>query len=198
LSDDEAGRTFLSRWSRRKIAARQAEAEPQIAAAATPQPAPEAAGLREGEPVQPQPLPDPETLEGLRSEYREFLQPGVDESVRRVALKKLFADPHFNVMDGLDVYIDDYSKPDPIPAALLRSLNQARGLRLFDDEDEAARGEADGATQQIAAVTADGPVAALPADDPGNVTDCREETEGPEIGSGEASGDRKNGQSSSV
>ena len=30
-------------------------------------------------------------------------------------MKKLFADPHYNVMDGLDVYIDDYSKPDPIP-----------------------------------------------------------------------------------
>jgi hypothetical protein len=33
--------------------------------------------------------------------------------VRNAALKKLFTDPHFNVMDGLDVYIDDYGKPDP-------------------------------------------------------------------------------------
>jgi hypothetical protein len=122
----------------------------------------------------------------------------VDESVRRVALKKLFADPHFNVMDGLDVYIDDYSKPDPIPAALLRSLNQARGLRLFDDEDEAARGDADAAAQQVGAVTADGPVATLPSDDPGNVTDCREETEGPERGCNDSPEERKNGQSSSV
>ena len=30
-------------------------------------------------------------------------------------MKKLFSDPHFNVMDGLDTYIDDYGKPDPIP-----------------------------------------------------------------------------------
>ena len=32
------------------------------------------------------------------------------------AMKKLFTDPHFNVMDGLDIYIDDYRKPDPLPA----------------------------------------------------------------------------------
>lgn len=33
-----------------------------------------------------------------------------EESVKRAALKKLFSDPRFNVMDGLDVDIDDYSK----------------------------------------------------------------------------------------
>ena len=53
-------------------------------------------------------------------------------------MKKLFADPHFNVMDGLDTYIDDYGKPDPIPAAMLRKMAQAKFLGLFDDEPEAA------------------------------------------------------------
>ena len=33
-------------------------------------------------------------------------------------------------MDGLDVYIDDYSKPDPIPADMVRQLVQAR--YIFD------------------------------------------------------------------
>lgn len=117
---------FLSRWSRRKLqtdqrasAARAAEL-PSAAAppAATVQPA--AA------------LPEPGT-----PEFREFFDPKVDEALRRVALKKLFGDPHFNVMDGLDTYIDDYSKPDPISAAMLRQLNQARELFLFDDEDKA-------------------------------------------------------------
>ena len=41
------------------------------------------------------------------------------EDVRRAALKKLFSDPRFNVMDGLDVYIDDYSKTEPIPPEML-------------------------------------------------------------------------------
>jgi hypothetical protein len=58
------------------------------------------------------------------------MQPGVDENVRRTALRKLLRDPRFNVMDGLDVYIDDYSKPDPIAPEIVRQLAHAR--YLFD------------------------------------------------------------------
>jgi hypothetical protein len=55
-------------------------------------------------------------------------------------MKKLFSDPHFNAMDGLDVYIDDYSKPDPIPPEMLRKLASASFLKLFgDEEDEAGK-----------------------------------------------------------
>ena len=62
----------------------------------------------------------------IDSDFTGFMQPGVDESLKRGALKKLFSDPRFNVMDGLDVYIDDYSKPDPIDPAIVRTLAQAR------------------------------------------------------------------------
>ena len=48
------------------------------------------------------------------SDFVAFMQPKVAETVKRAALKKLFRDPRFNVMDGLDVYIDDYSIPSPI------------------------------------------------------------------------------------
>ena len=41
---------------------------------------------------------------------RRSCNPNVDESLKRQALRKLFADPRFNVMDGLDVYIDDYTQ----------------------------------------------------------------------------------------
>jgi hypothetical protein len=51
-------------------------------------------------------------------------------------MKKLFADPHFNVMDRLDIYIDDYSQPDPLPLAMLRQMTSAKTLNLFDDEPE--------------------------------------------------------------
>jgi hypothetical protein len=44
-------------------------------------------------------------------------------------MKKLFSDPHFNVMDGLDSYIADYGKPDPIPLSMLRLMNQSAGSR---------------------------------------------------------------------
>jgi hypothetical protein len=58
----------------------------------------------------------------------------VEPEVRNAAMKKLFADPHFNVMDGLDTYIDDYSKPDPLPLAMLRQMASAKFLNLFEED----------------------------------------------------------------
>ncbi|MEP7283342.1 MAG: DUF3306 domain-containing protein [Rubrivivax sp.] len=66
-----------------------------------------------------------------------FMARDVSPEVRNVALKRLFADPAFNVMDGLDTYIDDYGRPDPLPAASLRKMAAAAYLNLFDDEAEA-------------------------------------------------------------
>jgi len=75
-------------------------------------------------------------------------------------LKKLFSEPQFNVMDGLDTYIDDYSKPDPMPEAMLRGLNQAKELLLFEEQKTA-----DGAADAGAAAPAEmaGAQAELPA-----------------------------------
>jgi hypothetical protein len=70
------------------------------------------------------------------ADIRRFMSPKVDEDVKRAALKKLFADPRFNVMDGLDTYIDDYGKPDPIPPEMLRKLAQSHLLGLFEDEEQ--------------------------------------------------------------
>jgi hypothetical protein len=41
-------------------------------------------------------------------------------------------------MDGLDIYIDDYGKPDPIPASMLRSLLQSRVSRLLSTTRKAS------------------------------------------------------------
>jgi hypothetical protein len=60
----------------------------------------------------------------------------VGPEVRNAAMKKLFADPHFNVMDGLDIYIDDYSLSDPIPESMLRQMASAKFLKLFDDDED--------------------------------------------------------------
>jgi len=70
-------------------------------------------------------LPPLDTLT-IDSDYSVFMRPGVDDSVKCGALKKLFSDPRWNVMDGLDVYIDDYSKPDPIDPEVVRTLVSAR------------------------------------------------------------------------
>jgi len=119
---------FLSRWSRRKLDSARDRTAPRPAAPVAPVPP-------AARPPEKTELPPVDTLRGLASEYKDFLRPGVDEKLRQSALKKLFHDPHFNVMDGLDTYIDDYSKPDPIPEAMLRTLEHAKGL-LFDDEKE--------------------------------------------------------------
>jgi hypothetical protein len=108
---------------------------PAVDAASSSLPA--AAESRPANPVEP--LPTLEDVAALTrsSDYARFVRPGVDPTVKNAALKKLFSDPHFNVMDGLDTYIDDYGKPDPIPIAMLRQMNQAKFLGLFDDEEKA-------------------------------------------------------------
>src|SRR5262245_1650512 len=115
-----ADEPFLSRWSKRKTEARAGKRpeepapEPaRVHAAAQPPGAPAA------EPAAP--LPPVESLTP-ESDFTGFMKPEVDESVKREALKTLFTDPRFNVMDGLDVYIDDYSKPDPLPPEWLGQL----------------------------------------------------------------------------
>jgi hypothetical protein len=163
----EDGGNFLSRWSRRKIEARRAPAPaepaslPTTARAAVPP-----VDNRNDAPDAAVPLPPIEELRGLQSEYRDFLRPEIDESLRRSALKKLFHDPHFNTMDGLDTYIDDYTKADPIPDAMLKALNQAQGL-IFDreeapEEDGQQRAAAGG---EDAPKTIVGPVSAAPHDE---------------------------------
>src|SRR5262249_57863764 len=80
------------------------------------------------------------------SDFTAFLKPGVDPTVKRTALKKLLHDPRFNVMDGLDVYIDDYTKADPIPQNMLAEL-----LERFDrSHAPAAGGDADAAREESA------------------------------------------------
>lgn len=118
----EGGEPFLSRWSRRKEEAREAPAQPPVEPEVDPKaPAPE--------------LPSIEKLTA-ESDYRPFFQPKVGEDVRRAALKKLFSDPRFNVMDGLDVYIDDYSKSEAIPPEMLAGMKTAQDILRWAREDK--------------------------------------------------------------
>ena len=65
-----------------------------------------------------------------------FASRAVAPEVRNAAMKKLFTDPHFNVMDGLDIYIDDYTQPDPLPAAMLKQMASAKFMGLVEEESE--------------------------------------------------------------
>ena len=123
-------------------------------------------------------LPSLESLT-IDSDFTGFMRPGVDADLKRGALKKLFSDARFNVMDGLDVYIDDYSKPDPIDPAIVRTMVQARYIfnppatrvnaagHVEDVPADEATAAADGADSQDApAASGTGePAAALPSAD---------------------------------
>ncbi len=117
---------FLRRWSRRK----------QDAAAQAKAPAPKPAGAAEA----PK-LPSIDSLT-FESDFKDFMHAKVEESVKRAALKKLFADPRFNVIDYMDVYIDDYTQLETIPPDMLARLEHAKGT-LFkrDEEKQDAAGE---------------------------------------------------------
>jgi hypothetical protein len=119
---------FLRRWSRRK---QEAAAQPKAGAPQKDEPAPA--------------LPPLDSLT-FESDFKAFMHAKVKESVKRAALKKLFADPRFNVMDGLDIYIDDYSKDDPLPPGMLERLAHARAA-LFGPEKEKKPEEAPKTTE---------------------------------------------------
>jgi hypothetical protein len=131
MSDDN----FISRWSRRKIQARSdaggaapsADLVPAQAGIQSPTPHPVEPSPAA---LPPEPLPPVESLTP-ESDFTPFMRPDVDKDLKREALKTLFQDPRFNVMDGLDVYIDDYSKPDPLPEGWLEKMNAMKYLGVF-------------------------------------------------------------------
>jgi len=137
---------FASRWSRRKIEARKEKpAEPEPSSERTVPAVPADADTAAAPPGAPAPreLPPLESLKGLASEYTEFLKPGVDENLRRSALKKLFADPHFENFERFEAYCEDFTKGEPIPLAMLKTLEHAKDLLFGDEEKKDAPPEAE-------------------------------------------------------
>ena len=136
----QAARFSLRRWSQRKLESARAEVQTPAQAALPPVDASAAAQTPAGTahsalertgtssvstPSANADLPAIESLT-IDSDFAPFFKPQVDESIKRAALKQLFRDPRFNIMDGLDTYIDDYTQADPIPSAMLEDLMQRR------------------------------------------------------------------------
>ena len=151
----------LARWSRRKLEAARDTTPPVATAPAAPAP------TVTGAPATPAPieLPPVESLT-FDSDFTAFLRPEVDADLKRAALKQLFRDPRFNVMDGLDTYIDDYTKADPIPSDMLAGLLQRFARVAATDETSAV-----GAGERE---SADAPVDISPASDGENTTDVHQ------------------------
>ena len=145
---DTSDQGFLGRWSRLKTTANKGE---DTASTSTPPTVSPTAASKSSANTAPasvapsttssatSPAPTLQDVAQLtaESDYRAFVARDVATDVKNAAMKKLFADPHFNVMDGMDVYIDDYSHPDPLAPALLRQMASAKFLKLTDDDDTA-------------------------------------------------------------
>jgi hypothetical protein len=166
--------SFFSRWSRRKVQDRVGQPlppEPVAPPLAEPPPKPVAAAPVAPAPVpsaEPAPAPAP-TLDDVaqltpQADFSPFVAKTVPSEVRNAAVKKLFADPHFNVMDGLDIYIDDYTQPSPLSKVELAKMVGAQFLKLVDEPQErpvATEGNPDTATEAAAdPAPASDPVAA--------------------------------------
>ena len=109
----EEKEAFLSRWSRMKREEPvEKKAEPE-----TPAPA--------------LPAVDSVTAD---SDFAGFMHPKVKDELRRLALKKLFTDTHFNIPDPFEPFSGDWTG-EALPPDMLAQLNQARTL-LFDERDK--------------------------------------------------------------
>ena len=181
---------FLGRWARRKTDVLQgkpldepalvakpvpmavvgAKLTPTGAAESVPAVAPSSAAAAGEQPETKALSLDDVKLLTKDSDFKPFMAGNVGPEVRNAAMKKLFADPHFNVMDGLDIYIDDYSKSDPIPESMLRQMASSKFLKLFDDEEDAEKQKE---------------LASLPRENANNLTDeiVAQSGEGADIGS---------------
>ena len=109
---EEKKEAFLARWSRLKN-------EPP-------------AEHKEETPAPSLPSVDKLTPE---SDFSGFMHPKVEDALRRVALKKLFSDPHFNVPDPYEPFSGDWIGGDPISEEMLAALNQAQ-THLFSDKKQ--------------------------------------------------------------
>jgi hypothetical protein len=188
------GESFISRWSRRKLASEAGAAGPTAdaipvqtgiqsagaagptadaisAQAGTPSEASTLPGVLSASPqsVEPtsfEPLPPVESLTP-ESDFTPFMKPEVDPALRRQAFKKLMEDPRYNVMDGLDVYIDDYSKADPLPEGWLEKMSQVRYLGIFKEPGV----EEEGAGRGLEPAVGEKPASAAPELPPGTIGD---------------------------
>ena len=151
MAEEPSG--FLGRWARRKNDALQGKplqepvvgvlpAPPASSVALPPVPVEAVSASQPAPTTEIEQAPahelslDDAKLLTKDSDFKPFMASNVGPDVRNAAMKKLFADPHFNVMDGLDIYIDDYSISEPIPESMLRQMASAKFLKLFDDDDE--------------------------------------------------------------
>ena len=160
---------FLGRWSKRKAGIEPDPVEKKVEAPKDLSPAPAVEKIEDEAPPLPT-LDDVAKIDRFDPDFSAFMKPDVDPAVQQAALKKMFTDPHFNIMDGLDIYIDDYSKPDPLPPGMLERMVQSDMLKLFSKS----------ADEPVKEVSLDSQQAAVQPANPeldGNALDVQQQTD---------------------
>lgn len=164
--DDTEGfgeESFLRRWSSRKRRARRGEAEET--AAVRPGETPTSGDIDvSDEPERVLTDEDMPPIESLNedSDYSGFMSPGVSESLRRLALRKMFLSSKYNVTDGLDDYAEDFTKFAPLGNIITSDMRHQmemqaeRAKEKLEEEaraamEEAPAGEGDGAETTVSA-----------------------------------------------
>lgn len=136
---------FLSRWARRKRAARSG-GDPEAVSPEAPAPAdpPVSAATREVQ-ESPEDPPGDEDMPSLDNidagtDMSGFFSPKVSEAVKKAALRKFFHSPAFNVVDGLDDYDDDFRTFEALGDIVTSDM---RGRMEREAEATASRAPAD-------------------------------------------------------
>jgi len=153
--DAKAG--FVSRWSRRKRNARAAERRADNAAQISSIDRDRAPGMADPDPpvIEQRPFDRPADVQpadadlppldslGADSDYSGFLSPRVSAQLKRLALRKLFHSPKFNVRDPLDSEAGDFTKFQPLDDVVTADMRHqlARAQQALKDKvrEEIAR-----------------------------------------------------------
>ena len=154
--EDDKSESRLARWSRRK--AQQQSQVPVVSetpilqeeqvTATTEVVVAEAIEVEAELPV----LTDADMLpvESLHadSDFSGFLSPGVSEELRKLALRKMFALPSFQIRDGLDDYDDDFTVFEPLGDTVTNDPWTHRQKRLAEEKAAAEKAEAERLSQE--------------------------------------------------
>mgnify|MGYP006201165619 FL=1 len=184
---------FLSRWSKRKLEVRAqeklAEEAPAIQGKASVSAVNVESENRAHELVkadsQVQPVPDPALplpteadLLAVKQggDIKAFMVDKVSTELKNKAFKALFSRPEFNVMDGLDIYIDDYNKFTPLSKEDIGKMTLSKQLLSRPDLEIPKKGDMQAGLEKLeSALTG-------PEDSVSTVLDKTEESEGVTFG----------------
>jgi hypothetical protein len=170
--DIRAGQTvedepFLSRWARLKRESRAGRA-PEPESPQLDPPAPEPAALKTAPPGQPGSQPvegaeegaagaEPEALElppldalTPESDFTPFMRPGVPAGLRAQALRKMFQNPKYGVVDELDPFRADFAAFTPLGDTVTAQMRFHAERLLREEMERVAESLEQGAPEQAA------------------------------------------------